>query len=98
MDPQTIRETGAARGSWSTLGDPEHTAIIISDAPPNVTPQDGESIPPSAFGHLLVIEQSQGKAPSRCSYDLSAFEKGEMWIYRPVSAQEYLGRELKADF
>jgi hypothetical protein len=42
------------------------------------------------------VEQSVGIPPQRKNYDLNAFEQGEMWIYRPVGMQAYLGTLLVA--
>lgn len=74
------------------------TAVIVEDSSQTPAVSDGQDIAPSAFGSITVIEQSQGKRPSKASYDLSAFEKGEMWIYRPISELAYLGRALAAEY
>lgn len=75
---QTINTVNAPRGSWSTLGNPDHTAIIVSDAVPSRTPQDGQPLLPSELHSFEVIEQSKGKACERARYDLSAFSAGEV--------------------
>ena len=82
--------SGAQR-SYTTLGDPDHTAIIIRDTVPSVSPQDGATLRPGDLGVLAVVEQSQGRPPERRDYNLKFFEKGEIWIYRPVGMQSYLG-------
>ncbi|CAA7262125.1 unnamed protein product [Cyclocybe aegerita] len=82
---------GVHRGGFYTLGDPDHTAVIVSDAVPSSTPRDGASLSPASLGILTVVEQSLGKPPERREYDLSCFEEGEMWIYRPIGMQTYLG-------
>jgi hypothetical protein len=79
------------RGGFATLGDPDHTAIIITDVVPRCSPSDGEHMSPADIGTLTVIEQSQGKLPERTDYDLKCLEEGEMWVYRPISMQVYLG-------
>ncbi|PCH42987.1 hypothetical protein WOLCODRAFT_138148 [Wolfiporia cocos MD-104 SS10] len=75
------------------LGDPDHTAVIVSDAVPRVAVTDGQSVLPADLGTLEVVEQSvgTGKTPHRSTYVLSGLEEGEMWIYRPVSMEAYVG-------
>ncbi|GAA5906233.1 hypothetical protein JCM6882_006082 [Rhodosporidiobolus microsporus] len=94
----TIREVGAAPGGYSKLGDPDHTALILSASPPSSLPVPSSSdplvcpsYPLSALVSLTVLEQSLGRAPSVATYDLGAMSKGEVWIYRPVPAREVLG-------
>ena len=91
-----INTVGASPYSWATLGDPDHTAIIVRDTEPSRPPADGESLSPAELGSLEVVEQSVTSPPQRKEYDLNAFEQGEMWIYRPVSMQAYLGTLLEA--
>jgi hypothetical protein len=79
------------RGGFATLGDPDHTAIIVADVIPRRSPSDGERMSPAEIGTIPVIEQSQGKLPERREYDLGCLEEGEMWVYRPISMQVYLG-------
>lgn len=57
---------------------------------------DQPSLSPWEFGSITVIEQSSGKVPTQCSYDLGkdSLTKGEMWVYRPVWESEYLGGSL----
>ncbi|KAJ2932733.1 hypothetical protein H1R20_g4360, partial [Candolleomyces eurysporus] len=89
---RTARITSVnAPGSYTILGDPEHTAVIVSNSKvlPNVG--DGLSIPPSALGSLTVVEQSVGQPPVRKDYNLLGLEEGEMWIYRPIGFEVYLG-------
>lgn len=90
--------------SWSDLGNPDHTAVIVntylsSDASANTQPADGDAIAPWEVGVLEVIEQSQGRVPTRKEYDLIGMESGEIWIYRPVGMQEYVGiDQLRPDW
>ncbi|TFK37569.1 hypothetical protein BDQ12DRAFT_724023 [Crucibulum laeve] len=81
------------RGSYFKLGDPDHTAVIVSDLVLKGagTLQDGKSLKPSELGALAVVEQSVGQPPERKEYDLKGFREGEMWIYRPVGMEAYLG-------
>jgi hypothetical protein len=74
--------------------DPDHTAIIVRDSRPGRTPADGLSLSPTDLAILEVVEQRPGSMPIHKTYDLNAFEQGEMWIYRPVSMQAYLGALL----
>lgn len=66
---------------------------MADDAAANTQPTDGAALSPWEVGTLEVIEQSQGKAPSRAEYNLAGMESGEIWIYRPVGMQNYLGIE-----
>ncbi|KDR73982.1 hypothetical protein GALMADRAFT_596422 [Galerina marginata CBS 339.88] len=81
---------GARPGSYYTLGDPDHTAVIVAECVPSSTPANGASLRPSDLGVIAVVEQSAGQMPQRREYDLSCFEEGEMWIYRPIGMQAYL--------
>lgn len=71
----------------------DFTAIITQDAVPSRGPSDGMALLPKELISLEVVEQSTSRPPepSRNTYDLSEFEQGEMYIYRPVSLQAYLG-------
>ena len=80
-----------APGSFYSLGFPDHTAVIVTDSLPLPSAKDGGSLKPSDLGTFAVVEQSQGRAPSRTEYDLSYFLEGEMWIYRPIGMKAYLG-------
>lgn len=91
-----INIVNARPGSWAKLGDPDHTAVIVRDSEPSRTPVDGQSLSPMELGSLVVVEQSVKSPPERKEYDLSAFEEGEMWIYRPVGMQVYLGTLFEA--
>jgi hypothetical protein len=91
-----INTVGASPYSWATLGDPDHTAIIVRDSRPTRQPVNGQLLSPMELGSLEVVEQSVTSPPLRKEYDLNAFEKGEMWIYRPVGMQAYLGTSLVA--
>ncbi|GAA5824989.1 hypothetical protein JCM11251_006054 [Rhodosporidiobolus azoricus] len=93
-----IREVGALPGSYSKLGDPDHTALILSASPPSSLPSPSPqnpltdpSYPLSALVSLTVLEQSLGRAPRVASYDLAAMSEGEVWIYRPVPARKVFG-------
>lgn len=82
---------GPYAGGYSTLGDPDHTAVIVSDAVLSLPTKDGASLKPSDLGVIVVVEQSAGKLPSRQEYDLGGFQEGEVWIYRPIAMHAYLG-------
>ena len=86
-----IAMKAAPPGSFYTLGDPDHTAVIVSDCVPSASPKDAGSLSPSDLGVIVVIEQSQGQLPERREYDLSRLEEGEIWIYRPIGMKDYLG-------
>ena len=79
-----------APGSFSRLGFPDHTAVIVNDSRLLPAAKDGGSLKPSDLGTIAVVEQSQGHPPSRKSYDLSCLQEGEMWIYRPIGMKAYL--------
>lgn len=104
MEWRKVRLTSAGGRSWSDLGNPDHTAIIIntylsSDTQANVQPKDGDSLAPWEVGILEVIEQSQGKVPKKAEYDLAGMESGEIWIYRPLSMKDYVGiDQLRPDW
>jgi len=91
-----INTVGASPYSWATLGDPDHTAIIVRDSQPTRQPTDGKPLSPAELVSLEVVEQSVSSPPERKDYDMNAFEEGEVWIYRPVSMQAYLGTLLAA--
>ncbi|KAK4701958.1 hypothetical protein P7C70_g4263, partial [Phenoliferia sp. Uapishka_3] len=93
-----IREVGMARGGWSTLGDPEHTAVIVAAGTPTTLPQDGQEYPIEALVSLTVVEQSQGAVPVERTYDMTAMSEGQIWIYRPVPLVEYVGTEIGAEW
>ncbi|TFK92889.1 hypothetical protein K466DRAFT_643099 [Polyporus arcularius HHB13444] len=82
--------------SWAMLGNPDHTAVIVSDMVPKTSVADGMAVRPAEMGTLEVIEQSLGKPPKRARYDLSQFQEGEVWIYRPVGLEAYVGTLLGA--
>jgi hypothetical protein len=92
-----VRMATDSRGGYALLGDPDHTAVIVSDGPPipaATKPPHGEpgaSIPPSDLGQLTVVEQSVGQPPVRKDYSLHGLEEGEIWIYRPIALETYLG-------
>ncbi|KAH9916277.1 uncharacterized protein BXZ73DRAFT_53896 [Epithele typhae] len=82
---------GVGERAWAVLGNPEHTAVIVADMVPRVAVRDGMAVKPSELGTLVVVEQSQGSPPKRGTYDLTRFEEGEIWIYRPVGMEAYVG-------
>ncbi|KAH9915325.1 uncharacterized protein B0H18DRAFT_940000 [Fomitopsis serialis] len=81
------------------LGNPDHTAVIVSDAVPSVQVSDGQSLKPADLGTLEVVDQSvsTGIKPKLDKCVMSGFEEGEVWIYRPVSMQAYIGCALQAE-
>ncbi|EJF59223.1 hypothetical protein DICSQDRAFT_138681 [Dichomitus squalens LYAD-421 SS1] len=85
---------GMGPHGWSTLGNPEHTAVIVSDCVPRTSVADGKAVRPAEVGVIEVVEQSVGSPPARKSYDLANFEEGEVWIYRPVGMEAYVGALL----
>ena len=87
---------GMGHGGWAILGDPEHTAVIVSDSVPKASVADGMAVRPAEMGTVVVVEQSVGKPPKRASYDLANLEEGEVWIYRPVGLEAYVGSVLTA--
>ena len=89
---------GAGNGGYFIMGNPDHTSIVSSDVIPKDSPIDGESFNPANVGIVSVVEQSPGKLPKRADYDLRCFEEGEIWVYRPISMEVYLGiTELSAE-
>lgn len=86
-----VRIDDAGGRSYSTLGDPDHTAIIVQDLVPSIGVADGREISPAELGTLIVVEQSVGHPPERREYNLNGLVEGEMWIYRPVGMEVYLG-------
>ncbi|ORY74056.1 hypothetical protein BCR35DRAFT_306838 [Leucosporidium creatinivorum] len=96
-----IREVGMAEGSYSTLGDPDHTAIILSASSPVTLPSLSHTLldtsyPLSSLVSLTVAEQSPGQAPRERTYDLTSMSEGEVWIYRPVGLRNYVGTRVEA--
>ncbi|TFY63901.1 hypothetical protein EVJ58_g2963 [Rhodofomes roseus] len=81
------------------MGNPDHTAVIVSDAVPSVQVADGQFMKPADLGTLEVVEQSVSTdiRPKRNQCVMSGFEEGEIWIYRPVSMQAYIGCTLQAE-
>ncbi|KAF7791538.1 hypothetical protein EIP86_002554 [Pleurotus ostreatoroseus] len=84
-----------AAGGYMTLGNPDHTAVIVNDSVPRTSVSDGTAVRPSELGTLEVVEQGVGSPPKRMKYDLSLFEEGELWIYRPIGMLEYVGALLE---
>jgi hypothetical protein len=86
----------ATERGWADLGAPDHTAVVVatymsSVKGANTQPTSGQAIAPWEVGILEVVEQSKGSPPKRAEYDLKGMEKGEIWIYRPVGMEAYLG-------
>ena len=81
-----------------TLGDPDHTAIVVRDQQPLKTPRDFEAMRPADLGQLEVVEQSVHSPPSREVYRLGGMEAGELWIYRPIGMELYLKVEFSANW
>lgn len=81
---------------WSTLGNPDHTAVIVRDMVPRASVSDGLAVRPADMGELEVMEQGVGSPPKRATYELANFEEGEVWIYRPVGMEAYVGCILAA--
>ncbi|BGP17702.1 hypothetical protein JCM10213v2_005741 [Rhodosporidiobolus nylandii] len=91
-----IAEVGAARGGYSLLGDPDHTALILSAASPSSLPSLSSTLTDASYllsslVSLTVLEQSLGHAPRTASYDLAKLSEGEVWIYRPVAMERLAG-------
>jgi hypothetical protein len=84
-------------GSFSILGDPDHTAVLVQDTIPRCAVADGQSMKPADVGVLTVVEQTAGHAPKLDSYDLAKLQQGEVWVYRPVGMIMYLGSTLSID-
>lgn len=99
-----VRVVSSDGRRWSDLGAPDHTAIIVSsylssDPSANTSPTNGCALAPWEVGILEVVEQSLGKPPSRATYNLSGMQSGEVWVYRPVGMEAYLGIErLRPDW
>jgi hypothetical protein len=81
-------------GGYAILGNPDHTAVIVRDAVPSRPVADGDSVRPAEIGVLEVVEQGVTSPPARQRYDLSMFEEGELWIYRPIGMETYVGPSL----
>jgi len=81
-----------------TLGEPDHTAIVVSDAAVDELESgyrapDGllRELHAGSIGPLEVIEQSVREVPTRRTYDMKEFLSGQVWIYRPVAMEAYIG-------
>ncbi|KAI0077628.1 hypothetical protein K474DRAFT_1697560 [Panus rudis PR-1116 ss-1] len=86
---------GMPNGGEATMGNPDHTAVIVKDAVPSTEVSDGAVIKPGALGVLEVVEQGVGSPPKRARYDLNLLKSGELWIYRPVGMESYLGTKFE---
>lgn len=87
---------GMGQHGYAMLGTPDHTAIIVSETIPRVAVADGQAVQPSEVGRLVVVEQSVGSPPKQQSYDLSQLQEGEVWVYRPIGMELYIGAALTA--
>ncbi|KAI5476999.1 hypothetical protein MNV49_006957 [Pseudohyphozyma bogoriensis] len=94
----TIRTVGMQRGAYAKLGDPDHTAVILSASPPSTPPTPNSPFPIASLVSLTVVEQSAGKVPTEAEYDMSAMTEGEVWIYRPAGLVDMVGTEVRADW
>jgi hypothetical protein len=94
---RSVRIGKAQKGACATLGNPDHTAVLVQDTVPRGVVEDGKSLKPADVGVLTVVEQSPGQTPKQNSYDLAKLRAGEVWVYRPVSMVEYLGSTLSID-
>ncbi|KAA1127085.1 hypothetical protein PGTUg99_019646 [Puccinia graminis f. sp. tritici] len=75
-----------------TLGDPDHTAIIVEANGSTISSsRSAEDCPPTRLGLITVIEQSLKQIPIRRTYDLATISRGEVWIYRPMAEDLLLG-------
>lgn len=90
------RSARVGRGpyGYSVLGAPDHTAVVVSDSVPTRAVADGEAVSLADLGSLEVVEQSVGKPPARQTYDLSQMQEGEVWVYRPIGIETYVGTSL----
>ena len=93
-----IRDMMSRDHGTTVLGDPEHTAIVVSDLVPGCPVGDGKSLEAARFGTLEVAEQSvsTGMLPKKGMYDFSGLEQGEVWIYRPIGIKRYIGTEFSS--
>ncbi|PPQ69580.1 hypothetical protein CVT24_001380, partial [Panaeolus cyanescens] len=86
---------GAMAGGHCILGAPDHTAVIVEGAVPSPSNgaeiEDGMPLKPCEMGTIVVVEQSVGSPPVRREYALDLMEEGEVWIYRPISMNVYIG-------
>ncbi|PLW10360.1 hypothetical protein PCANC_16405 [Puccinia coronata f. sp. avenae] len=75
-----------------TLGDPDHTAIIVDASGCTVsTSRSPDACPPTLLGLITVVEQSLKQLPIRRTYNLATISRGEVWIYRPMAEHLLLG-------
>ena len=67
-----------------TLGEPDHTAVIVADSGINGLDEMGEDglqpLDASGIGTLEVVEQSARELPTRRTYDMSQFLSGKVSI------------------
>lgn len=73
--------------AWSILG--AHTAIVVRESMPALG--EGDRMRPVDIGSLEVVEQTSGRPPARKTYDLNQMMEGEIWIYRPIGMEAYIG-------
>ncbi|KAI8450548.1 hypothetical protein BY996DRAFT_4587295 [Phakopsora pachyrhizi] len=74
-----------------TLGDPDHTAIIVDASKSNGNSHSSTSFSPHLLGNLTVVEQSLKQLPVRRTYEMSSLTKGQVWIYRAMSVRDLVG-------
>ncbi|VDB87256.1 unnamed protein product [Peniophora sp. CBMAI 1063] len=80
-------------GQWSTIGAPDHTAVIVKDCIPSIPVSDGSFLTPAELGDLTIVGQNPNP-PRVSTVPHATMAEGEVWIYRPVCMQEYVGFEL----
>jgi len=78
------------------FGFPDHTAVIVKDQViPGLEPYDGMELRPQELGRLEVVEQSVKSPPHRNVIELAGMQKGDVWIYRPIGLEKYIGFRLE---
>ena len=84
----------------AVLGNPDHTAIVVSDLVPGCPVKNEKRLEVAKFGTLEVAEQSMraGELPKKEKYDLGRLEQGEVWIYRPIGMKNYIGTEFSKEY
>jgi len=79
-----------------TLGEPDHTAIVVSDTTvagldDGHEADDGlRALDAACIGPLEVIEQSVRELPTRRTYDMSQFVSGQVSNMENCTGQETL--------
>ncbi|KAI0684691.1 hypothetical protein BC835DRAFT_1409086 [Cytidiella melzeri] len=85
---------GMGHCGHAMLGFPDHTAVIVRDLVPRAAVADGKNVKLSEMGSLEVVEQSLGNPPKRQRYNLGEMQEGEVWVYRPIGMEVYVGAVL----